>query len=162
LATEAIARSGGEVEFYECNALIQGSGHANWDHGEIFLTPSRGSALRYAQTGGAHGGELLTMCAEALQRLGVLNVEAHEDLIKQTNVDLQKFLQGGGRPMLVLFDDMNTCDLDAERRDVESVRDVLIRVPKTEDPNFDILTQQSNFRVKPGRGRVSRLELVDG
>ena len=64
--------------------------------------------------------------------------------------------------MLVTFEGLNIHDLDVERRDIEGVDDVLKRLPEPNDPSFDELSQQSNFRLKPGRGRVDRLEVLNG
>ena len=70
---ERLDAVGGEVEFWERNALTQESGRSNWQHGELYLTPSRFTATKYARTGGTNGGELFTMCKEALDRLDALD-----------------------------------------------------------------------------------------
>jgi len=64
--TTVIASLGGEIEWWERDTLAQASENANWQHGQIYVTPSRISALRYARTAGEYGGELLAMCASAL------------------------------------------------------------------------------------------------
>ena len=158
--TNAIASLGGKVEFWERDALAQASHLANWQHGQIFLTPSRESALRYARSGAKHGGELLTMCASALERLLGLDPESYRRL-KGNADDLARYLDGGGQPMLVVFDGVETDDLYAERSGFESVDKVLSRLPQPDDPHFDVITQQSNFRFRENKGIVSRLVLIE-
>lgn len=158
--TNAIASLAGGVKFWERDALAQASHLANWQHGQIFLTPSRESAFRYAHSGAKHGGELLTICACALERLSVLDAESYRRL--RGNADgLARYLDGGGRPMLVVFDGVDTDDLDAERSGFESVEKLLSRLPHPDDPHFDVLTQQSNFRFRQNKGIVSRIELIE-
>ena len=49
--------------------LAQQSGNANWQHGELYVTPSMQSAVRYAGGNAARGGELLQTCSDALKEL---------------------------------------------------------------------------------------------
>ena len=58
----ALREFGREPDWWVERTLNQVSGPANWQHGELYLTPSRLSAARYAVGRAIDGGELLTMC----------------------------------------------------------------------------------------------------
>ena len=51
---------GVDPEWWVERVLDQSSGHANWQHGALYVTPSKLSAVRYSGGGAVYGGELLT------------------------------------------------------------------------------------------------------
>jgi hypothetical protein len=156
--SDAIKDAGGEIKFWIRDTLAQASGASNWQHGEIYLTPSLCTASKYARTGGAHGGELLTMCACSLSKLA--EIDPDKSMLLRTEAsDLQKFLNGGGKPMLVVFENVNVDDLNPERAS-ETMDDVLERLPQKDNEFFGLLTQQTNFRLKLGRSVINRTEII--
>lgn len=150
---------GGEVEFWERDTLTQASGNSNWQHGQLYLTPSRYTATKYARTGGRNGGELFAMCSKALDRLGERDAESANALLQEAS-DLRKFLQGGGSPMLVVFERLRPSDLEAEKK-TDSVDSLLDRLSTSDGYLRGVFAQQSNFRLKPSRGTVSRIESIE-
>lgn len=147
------------VEFWMKETMSQSSGHANWRHGSVCVTPSRYTASKYARTGASNGGELVTMCACALERLSKLDNALAERLVSGCSDNIRELLAGGGTPALVVYERVPESDLEAERG-IETVQDVLARLSDLDDAAFDVISQQSNFLLKPGRGVVTRLEAV--
>ena len=68
----------------------------------------------------------------------------------------------GGRPMLVVFEEVQLNDLEPERHG-ESIRRHLAYLKENkEDPIlFEAVGQTCNFRLKPNRGIVGKIELIE-
>jgi len=145
-----------EVEPWILETVAQHSGASNWQHGQIYVTPSRFTALKYAETGGRNGGELLCMCSLVLNRLEAEN-PATALRYRSEAPSLERFLVGAGSPMLVVFDELKLSELEAER-DKLCVDDLMNQLNTADPMLFDLLGQQCNFRLKPGTGTVSRIE----
>ena len=58
-----------EIPWMVKNVIEQAGGYSNWQHGELYLTPSKRSAVRYAFRGARYGGELLTFCKTTIDAL---------------------------------------------------------------------------------------------
>ena len=95
--------------------LSQASGPSNWQHGELYLTPSKLAAVRYACGGAKYGGELLTFCKTAVESLRELD-QLRADCLIQGAKNVAGFLKGTNSPaLLVEFSDVKVADLSAER-----------------------------------------------
>jgi hypothetical protein len=137
--------------------LAQASEHSNWRHGLLHVTPSRISAVRYADGGSSFGGELLTLCQQALIALGDIDpMKASELAVSAPS--LSELLKGGGEPLLVEVRDFTIDDLLPERAgdDLADVEDLIA----WSDELRELMGQQKNFSVKPGRGRVASLSRI--
>jgi len=62
-----------------------------------------------------------------------LDADAASHLKKNAD-NIARFLIGGGHPLLVTFDRVDTDDLLAERSRMESVKNVILRLPEPDDP----------------------------
>ena len=146
------------------NVIEQASGYSNWQHGELYLTPSKGSAVRYACEGARYGGELLTFCKTTIDALARLDDRKAKELT-QTAGSLTEFLRGTDRPpIIVQFDDLRVDDLSPESsaRDVRKQIAFLTEGPMREvfgsaECALETLGQQTNFRLANGRGIVKRV-----
>ena len=136
------------------NVLNQTSGPTNWQHGELYLTPSKTSAVRYARTGAAHGGELLTCCKQAIDALAKLDKIAVECLFRDAR-PVAKFLQGGGwPPILVQFDKV---PVDSLMTEIESRGARQLVCSLADEGMRESVGQQTNFRLASYCGTVSRV-----
>ena len=155
-AWDALQAIGQSPCWYICNVLNQTNGHSNWQHGEIYLTPNELSAVRYAGGGAEYGGELLTLCRNAVDELARFDQNAALKLLSDVP-SVAELLQGSGRPILVEFGDVHIADLSPERSS-DTVPDLLSRLTNTEDQKLrQIMSQQMNFRLENGRGKVERV-----
>ena len=50
-----LKRLGQAPDWWQEKILAQQSGHANWQHGQLYVTPGQASAVRYTGGGAAHG-----------------------------------------------------------------------------------------------------------
>lgn len=156
----ALRDLGREPEWWVERILEQHSGYANWQHGELYVTPSKLSAVRYAGGGAVYGGELLTLCRSALDELVELDRERAKHLVRNAE-GLARFLNGAGLPILVEFANVRVCDISMERES-DDVRTALSLLDS--ELMLETLGQQTNFRLIPGRCTVSRvfeLEITD-
>ena len=138
--------------------LNQVSGDFNWQHGELYLTPSKLSAVRYARRGARYGGELLTFCKEAVDILGAMNPARVSQLLRSAG-PIAGFLQGNGwPPILVQFDDIpvDALSSEAQGRDVSESISLLVNEDMRE-----VLGQQTNFRLATGFGVVTHVFEVE-
>ena len=149
----ALREFGREPDWWVERTLNQVSGPANWQHGELYLTPSRLSAARYAVGGAIYGGEFLTMCRNAVDMLFESDGAKAERLLRSAG-SLAGFLEGDGSPMLVEFANVRTCDLLPERKS-DDVPTALFRLD--DESMRELLGQQTNFRLVPGCGTVVRM-----
>ncbi len=144
--------------------LSQASGPSNWQHGELYLTPSKLAAVRYACGGAKYGGELLTFCKTAVESLRELD-QLRADCLIQGAKNVAGFLKGTNSPaLLVEFSDVKVADLSAERpRDdvlkaLRSLANEDIRGALGSDERVrEIVGQQTNFRLTNGCGFVKHV-----
>ena len=144
---------GRKPDWWVERTLNQVSGPANWQHGVLYLTPSRCSAARYATGGAVYGGELLTMCREAADMLSESDRAMAESIVQNAKsiVDL---LKGGGSPILVEFANDRVDDLLPEK-EFDGVSTALSRMDN-EDMR-ELVGQQTKFRLTPGCGTVAQV-----
>ena len=155
-AWTALCVLGCEPSWYVQDVLNQVSGHSNWQHGELYLTPNRVSAVRYACGGAEYGGELLTLCRDAIDALAELDQTKAKHLMQSTGamVDL---LQGTGLPpILIEFDNVYMGDLSTERESDDLLESISFLVDEDERSR-EILGQQTNFRLANRRGIVTNV-----
>lgn len=148
-----------EPEFWVQNMLNQRTGSANWQHGVLYVTPSERTAVNYAVGGATYGGEILTQCREGLDRLLEVDEAAARDVIDHTCLALQRFVGGGGRPILVKLVDVCVARLQSETcqdRDQQ-----VARLTPLSDRDRELRGQQDNFRLLPGSGVVSDVHLLE-
>ena len=142
-----------EPEWWEKKFLDQESGFANWQHGQLYVTPSKRAAARYAGSNAAHGGELLTECKKAIDELAEHDQGEAERLVNRFS-KIAGFLNERGLPILVEFTNVKKCDLSPEN----SSRGVsLDKLASMDALMRELVGQQSNFRLAPGRGTVGRV-----
>lgn len=155
-AWAALQALGREPDWWVKRALEQVSGHSNWQHGELYVTPSKGTAQMYADGGAVYGGELLTFCRCAVDKLAELDRERAESLMRDAE-SIAGFLKGAGSPILVEFVDVSICDLLPER-DSDNVLNELKALSRLGDECMrEMRGQQINFRLAPGGGTVGRV-----
>lgn len=158
-AWAALADLGRSPEWWIQRMLEQSSQHSNWRHGTLYVSPSTLSAVRYASSGARCGGELLTMCADALASLrGLVGVRAQQ--LEDAFSELGRFLKGVGEPILVELGELTAGDLTTkvEGKDVSQMLQLL----DGDEKRRHVIGQQVNFAVQPNCGvvlRVSRLEV---
>ena len=151
---------GVDPEWWVERVLDQSSGHANWQHGALYVTPSKSSAVRYSGGGAVYGGELLTFCRRAIDQLRALDREVTRRLLKEAQ-SVVGFLDGGGWPLLVELSDVNVGDLSPERAS-NDVTEKLKELADLDEKMREMVGQQTNFRLRPGASvvtRVFRLEI---
>jgi hypothetical protein len=147
-----------EPDPYARAVLAQRSDHMNWQHGELFVTPSQSSAVRYAGTGAAYGGELMMFCKDALERLRQADASR---ALRVPGVELlSRFLEGGGTPLLIEITNVRAADLLPEIAG-KNVADALSGLARLNDKMRDLMGQQTNFRLKTNYSVVSRVFAVD-
>lgn len=153
---------GRQPEWYQVGMMKQHSGHANWQHGETYVTASRTAAARYAASNGEHGGELLNECAQALALLRQMDAGIAGDL-RDRHVDLAPMLAGGGTPLLVRIEGVRIEDLQPEVQAGAAIERTL------EETLAEIASFRANpalmdvvggvgFRLRPGAGIVAAVE----
>ena len=149
-------------EWWQEKILAQDSARTNWQHGQLYVTPSMISAVRYAGGGAAHGGELLQSCRDALDRLSALDPGRSVELLRGAGA-LARCLEDTGQPILIEFSHVQVCGLSPERPS-DDVSVQLGELANLDERMREIMGQQSNFRLTPGCavvGRVFELSIDD-
>lgn len=153
-----------EIPWFVKNVMDQASSYSNWQHGELYLTPSKLTAVNYACGGARYGGELLTFCKTAIDALSRLDDKKANELNRNSE-SLTEFLRGTEQPpIIVQFDTLRIADLSTESsaRDVREEIAFLTEGPMrevlgSEERILEILGQQTNFRLASGCGIVKRV-----
>lgn len=153
-----------EIPLLVKNVVEQTSSRSNWQHGELYLTPSKRTAVSYACGGARYGGELLTFCKTAIDALARFDDKIANELIQNAE-SLAEFLRGTERPpVIVQFDDLRIVDLSTEssagdvREGIASLTEGPMReVLGSEERVLEIMGQQTNFRLASGCGVVKRV-----
>ena len=135
--------------------MAQDSGHANWQHGQLYVTPSKKSAVRYAGGGAAHGGELLKSCRDAIDQLSGLNPARAAELLRGAQ-DIGRFLEEIGLPILVELGKVPVSGLSPERPS-DDVNAQLAELADFDEEMRELMGQQTNFRLAPDCGVVARV-----
>jgi hypothetical protein len=153
---QAIRACGLQLEFWEEQTLVQESERSNWQHGEIYLSPSRFTATRYALSNAAFGGELLTMSMQMLERVQEVD-PAHAAALLDRHRKVLPMLAGEGQPILLEIVGLTENDLLGEAIDEPPAKTLRLleefsRIPDKEVA--DAMVQQMNFRLKPGCGVI--------
>lgn len=145
-------------EWFESNIINQSSSASNWQHGSFYITPSQGKAMGYSDSNSAYGGELLTMCANAIKRLAGFSAEDAQE-VSALFPSLEKMLSGSGERVVVEIRGVSSEDIVSESgsRDVEKDLEALI---KMDEKMREIAGGGMNFRLLPGRGVVAGVEIV--
>ena len=146
-----------EMPFVVTNIIEQNSGFSNWQHGDLYLTPSIEMAVFYGCAGARHGGELLTRCKKAIDALVKVDYDKAKEII-DTAGSLRELLQGTERPpILVEFNDVRVDELSTEiaGRDVRQQLSLL-----TDEMSRRAFRQRTNFRLAKGCGIVTRVSEV--
>ena len=153
-----------EIPWFVKNVMQQASRHANWQHGELYLTPSKLTAVNYACGGAKYGGELLTFCKSAIDALATIDHKAAEDLAQGADT-ICTLLQGTEHPpILVEFDNVKMIDLSGETGDKDT-RETLAFLSNADtiqkwggqERVLEIFGQQANFRLASGCAIVKRV-----
>jgi len=133
-----------------------------WQHGELFVSPSKIAATRYAKYGAANGGELLTRSVLVLERLTDIDAAAVQ-AIRLRFKSLERYLAGGGYPLLVEFTGVQMEGLVPERigDTMQSLLSYLENARHLGSDDFDEDCQQINFRLRPDAGVVARIQRID-
>ena len=156
--------AGIEPDWTERGVLEERSnGGANWQHGELFVSPSRKTAKRYATSWAEHGGELLSRSVLALDRLKCVNPDV-EGYIRRRFKPLAHLLAGGGSPLMVEFTGAAMAGLSPESLELSNREnrmrlslDYLEGAKHLSEDDFDQDTQQINFRLDPGAAIIAHL-----
>jgi hypothetical protein len=152
----ALRLLGVEPDGYIQYMLDQVGGHSNWQHGDLYVTPSRHSAVRYAGANASYGGELLTECKNALDLLAKSDPRRMTSLLSDTEL-IADFLNGNGTPILIEITNVCVDDLMPESANDGSVTETLSELAKLDDRRRDAIGQQMNFRLKRCCGVVRRV-----
>lgn len=153
---------GREPNSYQTWMIEQHPGHANWQHGETYVTARRSKASLYAGSYGEHGGELLNECAQALAALGRIDSRAASGL-RGRHAELAPMLAGGGRPLLVRIENVRIDDLQPEVREDAAIEDDLVeslaKISSSKDsPGMMAVYGDVGYRLRPGAGIVAAVE----
>lgn len=141
-----------EFPWFVKNVIEQASGPSNWQHGELYLTPSVRTAVKFACGGARYGGELLTFCRTAIDGLAKVDAKRTKQLVQGAE-GLAELLRGTERPPLVVqFDDLSVDDLSTEL----SGKDVQEQISRLTNES-DIPELGGDFRLASGRGIVNRV-----
>ena len=157
-----LKRLGQSPDWWQEKILAQDTGHANWQHGQLYVTPSKASAVRYASGGAAHGGELLQSCRDALDELAKLDPGRTTELLCSAG-RIGCFLKETERPILIQFRNVQVSGLSPERPS-DNVSAQLAALANMDQPTRELMGQQTNFRLAPGCaivGRVFELSIGD-
>lgn len=153
---------GRQPEWYQDRMMEQHSGHANWQHGETYVTASRTAASRYAASNGEHGGELLNECALALDILERMDPRIAGDL-RDRHADLAPMLAGGGAPLLIRIEGIGIEDLQLELQGNTAIErpleDTVAEIGSFKDnPALMDAIGAIGFRLRPRAGVVAAIE----
>ena len=122
------------------------------------MTPSKASAVRYADGGAAHGGELLQSCRNALDEFAKLDPGRTTELLRGAG-DIARFLKETGLPILVELENVPVAELLPERPS-DDVSAQLAELLNFDEKMRELMGQQTNFRLAPGCGVVTRVFAV--
>ena len=150
-----LRRLGHPPDWQRQRILAQDSGHANWQHGQLYVTPSKFSAVRYAGGGAAHGGELLQSCRDAIDQLSELDAARAAELLRGAQ-DIGRFLEEVGLPILVELGNVSVSGLSPERPS-DDLSAQLAELGGFDEKMRELMGQQRNFRLAPGCGVVARV-----
>ena len=151
---------GQEPEWWIENMVNQVSGRSNWQHGQLYLTPSVKTAVCYARDGARRGGELLSECAKALDRLAEMDAASAERLLQAAGSVQSLLCSDGWPPLLIQFDELRVGDLLTENADSD-VEEQLAGIVSQEGWKRDLAERQSNFRLNEGCGRITSVFVVE-
>ena len=151
---------GQEPDWWLENMLNQISGSSNWQHGQLYLTPSVKTAVVYARDGARRGGELLRECAEALDQLAGIDRSIAARVLSGSGSVQSLLREDGWPPVLVECDHVRVDDLLTENADSD-VEGQLVQVDSKEGFMRDVVERQSNFRLVKGHGRIARVYVVE-
>ena len=146
-----------EMPWKATQLIEQNSGLSNWQHGELYLTPSLKMAVYYGCRGARNGGELLTYCKKTIDALAKVDYDRAKEVSAATE-SLEGLLQGTERPpVLVEFNEVRVDELSTEvaGRDVRQQLSLL-----TDESSRRFIGQQTNFRLAKGCGIVTRVSKV--
>ena len=150
-----LKRLGHAPDWWQEKILAQDSDRANWQHGQLYVTPSKASAVRYASGGAAHGGELLQSCRTALDEIAKLDPSRTTELLCGAG-RIGGFLEETGRPILIEFRKVQVSGLSPERP-TDSVSAQLAALTDMDERMRELMGQQTNFRLAPGCGIIGRV-----
>ena len=137
---------------------------SNWQHGELYLTPSKRTAVSYACGGSRYGGELLRMCRDAIDVLAEVDYQRADELVRSSG-SLERLIRGTELPpILVEFGNIKPGDLSTETQD----RDVCDALSVLTDAKLQEALGSAeavrelhgpgvNFRLSDGCGTVMRV-----
>ena len=149
-----------EVPYMAKSIVEQSSRGANWQHGELYLSPSAAASVKYGCSGARYGGELLTYCKKSIDALETVDYDLAKELSAAAK-GLNEFLQGTEHPpILVEFNEVRVDELSTEIAG-EDVRERLrLLTDATDKSVLRFLGQQTNFRLAKGCGIVSRVHEI--
>ena len=150
-----LKRLGHVPDWWQERMLAQDSGHTNWQHGQLYVTPSQISAVRYAGGGAAHGGELLQSCRAALDQLSGLVPGRTAELLRGAEA-IGRFLEETGLPILVELRNVPVSGLSPDRPSDDASAQ-LTELADFDERMGERMGQQINFRLAPGCGVVARI-----
>lgn len=126
----------------------QRTGHVNFQHGDTYLSPNSGTAVRYAANK-KYGSEFLTYILDFLQELLRRNIPGIADDLYRKYPQIFNLLDVSCAPLLVKVDNATIDELVAESGDDASETFNHILTTLREQPDMAmVLLQQSNFRLK--------------
>lgn len=119
----------------------------NFQHGAVYLSPSRFTAVRYA-TGKKKGSELISYTTSMLDELGRLDLEEVKQGLFQEFPELFRVLDIDAAPVLIQVAGLETHALLSEKGEAPEgnltwIYDLQERFPD----RWENLTQQANFRL---------------
>lgn len=157
---DAAADTGVFLKIHERNILEQKKSSMNWQHGELYATPSIAKAIEYAVPNAARGGELLTVLRGVADRIGNCNYDAGERVDRLArSLGLHQFVDGGGHPIIVAIDGLTSAEVATENGD-EADQEASRLNELRNSPIYQVVCQQINFRVRQSSGTVSDIANV--
>lgn len=135
--------------------MDQKAGLSNWQHGELYVTPSERTAVNYAEGYAEYGGEVMTQCREGLDLLSQLDQSSAQEVLEHAAPGIRRLIAGGGKPILVELINVCVWGLEAEtQRDRDQEIEALLQMSERDR---EIRGQQTNFRLTPGSGVVGQV-----
>ena len=126
----------------------QRSGCLNFQHGDTYLSPFSGTAIRYASNK-RYGSELLTYILDFLQELLRRKVPGIADDLYRKFPQIFNLLDVSCAPLLVKVEDVTVDELMAESGEDAAQTFDHVLITLCEQPDLAmILLQQSNFRLQ--------------
>jgi len=153
-AAKSLKRLNMELEFYEDRVLNQAD---HWEHGYVYVSPSRSTAAKYAWSNAAYGGELINVGVEMLHRIRKFDRKEADALLAEHQESIP-MLSGLGSPLVLEIRHISLTSVAPERRAQSSEINILMDYHKNESLEFfETISQQSNFRLLPGAGAITRV-----